>query len=114
MRQKAIIDRGKMVASGTTQELISLVTDIKTFYIDTKFSASFDADECIRQLKLLPGVKNASIEDSVIRIDISIQFESITHVLEQVIAKGLTIYNIHSEVPNLDTTFLTLTGHELR
>lgn len=110
----AIIDRGRMVGSGTTQELVSLVTDIKTFYIDTKISAAFDADGFIRQLRLLPGVKNVSIADNVVRIDISIQFESITRVLEQVIAGGLTIYNIHSEVPNLDTTFLTLTGHELR
>ena len=110
----AIIDKGKMVASGTSQELVSLVTDIKTFYIDTKFGASFDQDEFARQLKQLPGVKNVLIDDNVIRIDISIQMESITRVLEQVISKGLTIYNIHSEVPNLDTTFLTLTGHELR
>jgi ABC-2 type transport system ATP-binding protein len=110
----AIIDKGRMVASGTAQELVSLVTDSKTFYIDTKFGASFDSDEFSRQLTLLPGVKKVSIDDNVIRIDISIQVESITHVLEQVISRGLTIYNIHSEVPNLDTTFLTLSGHELR
>lgn len=110
----AIIDKGQMVASGTKTELVSLVTDLQSVFIETRIPNSFDMEEYKKKQRLMPGVKAVSIEDNIIRIDVSADQDNITKIIEQFVVLGLPIVNIHSEVPNLDTLFLTLTGHELR
>jgi len=44
----------------------------------------------------------------------SIEDDGIAKIIERIIAMDVTVISINSEVPNLDTTFLALTGHELR
>ncbi len=110
----AIIDNGQMVACGTKPELVSLVTDVQSVYIQTKLPITFVLDDLKKKLKNMPDVKAVAVEDNTIRIDISIALNSISKILEQFISLGLPIININSEVPNLDTMFLTLTGHDLR
>lgn len=110
----AIIDRGKLVAMGTKDELVAMVMDIKTFYITSKFESGSEMEALKRKLEVFPGVKKVVVEEQVVRLDVSIEMNSISKILEEVIAHGYPILNVNSEVPNLDTTFLTLTGHELR
>jgi ABC-2 type transport system ATP-binding protein len=110
----AIIDRGQLVAIGTKDELVSAVTDIQSFYITTKFPDDFEKEVFKKQIIFLPGVKNVSIEEQTLHVDLQVGKNSVTKILEEVIGRNLPIFNISSEVPNLDTTFLTLTGHELR
>ena len=110
----AIIDKGQMVACGTKEELVSLVTDVQSLYIETKLPATFAVEELKKKLRTLPDVKATSAQENTIRIDISIEKNSITNIIEHFIAMGLPIISINSEVPNLDTMFLTLTGNELR
>ena len=110
----AIIDKGQMIACGTEPELVSMVTDVLTVYIETKISLGFDRDAFSRKVKLMPGVKGVSIEGNNIRVDISVEQNSIERIIQEFIAQELPINSIKSEVPNLDTLFLTLTGRELR
>ena len=110
----AIIDKGQMIACGTKAELVSLVTDVQSVYIETRLSASIDDADIRKKLKTMPNVKAVAIEENTVRIDVSIEQNSITRILEQFLTLGMPIYNIKAEVPNLDTMFLTLTGHELR
>lgn len=110
----AIIDKGKMIACGTEPELVSMVTDVKTVYVETKIPVSFDRDAFCKKVKLMPGIRGIIIEDSLIRVDISIEENSIERIIQEFISYELPINNIKSEVPNLDTLFLTLTGRELR
>lgn len=110
----AIIDKGQMIACGTKGELVSMVTDVQSIYIETKIPATFDIDELKKKLKNMPDVKAVAVEDNMIRIDISIEKASISNILEQFLLMKLPVINIKTEVPNLDTMFLTLTGHELR
>lgn len=110
----AIIDKGQMLACGTKAELVSLVTDVQSIYIQTKLPASFSSEELKKKLRNMPDVKAVGEEEDTIRVDISIEQNSISKILEQFLSIGLPIITIRSEVPNLDTMFLTLTGHELR
>ena len=110
----AIIDKGQMIACGTEPELVSMVTDVLSVYIETKISLGFDRDAFSRKVKLMPGVKGVSIEGYNIRVDISVEQNSIERIIQEFIAQELPINSIKSEVPNLDTLFLTLTGRELR
>ena len=110
----AIIDRGQLIACGTEPELVSMVTDVQTIYIETRLPYEFDSESFDRKIKLMPGVKGVTLEDSVIRVDISIGEDNITRIIQEFIDTGFPIISINSEVPNLDTLFLTLTGRELR
>ncbi len=110
----AIIDKGQMIACGTKAELVSLVTDVQSVYIETRLTASIEEADMIRKLKTMPNVKAVAMEENIVRIDVSIEPSSITRILEQFLTLGMPIFNIKAEVPNLDTMFLTLTGHELR
>lgn len=110
----AIVDKGRMIACGTKSELVSMVTDVQSIFIETRTTASINLDELKIKLKNLPDVKMITLEDNFIRMDISIEQNSITKILEYILSFGLPIINIKTEVPNLDTMFLALTGHELR
>lgn len=110
----AIMDRGKLIAIGTKDELVAEVTDIKTFYITTKLGKDDAMNQLKSKLMVFPGVKRVVIEENKIRLDMSVEHNSITHIVQEIIANQLPILDMNSEVPNLDTTFLALTGHELR
>lgn len=110
----AIIDRGQMIACGTEAELVSMVTDVLSVRIESRISAGFNREAFCKKIKLMPGVKGILIEDSIIRVDISARQKNIERIIQEVIGAELPIINIRSEVPNLDTLFLTLTGRELR
>lgn len=110
----AIIDRGRMIACGSERELVSMVTDVMTAYIETKIPLGFDRETFSKKIKLMPNVKGIVAEDSVIRVDLSIEHNSIERIIQEFINHELPICNIKTEVPNLDTLFLTLTGRELR
>ncbi len=110
----AIIDKGQMIACGTEPELVSMVTDVLTVYIETRIPIGFDRDAFCKKVKLMPGIKGISIEGSIIRVDISVEQNRIERIIQEFIAHELSINSIKSEVPNLDTLFLTLTGRELR
>jgi len=110
----AIIDKGKLIACGTKNELVSLVTDIKTFLIETKIPVNFNTEDLKKQLAFIPGVKSIVIENDLIRADASIEHDNFAMIVTKLTDLKLPIKGVSSQVPNLDTTFLTLTGHELR
>lgn len=110
----AIIDKGQMVACGTKPELVSLVTEVQSVYVETKLPSNFDIENIKIKMEHLPDVKAIAVEDNMFRIDVSIKQDSISKILEQFMSVGLPIIRINTEVPDLDTMFLTLTGHELR
>ncbi len=110
----AIVDKGHMVASGTKSELVSLVTDVQSIYFDSKLSSDMEVSQLKKKLSTMPDVKAVAIDNNTIRIDVSIEKNTMNIILQQVLSMGLPIKNIKTEVPNLDTMFLTLTGHELR
>ncbi|CRZ34412.1 ABC-2 type transport system ATP-binding protein [Herbinix hemicellulosilytica] len=110
----AIIDKGQLIACGTETELVSMVTDVQTVFIKTKIPINFEKETFEKKIKLMPGVKGISEEDSVIKLDISVEQNNIGHIIQEFINFGLPIISIKSELPSLDTLFLTLTGRELR
>ncbi|MFT4145955.1 MAG: ABC transporter ATP-binding protein [Mobilitalea sp.] len=110
----AIVDKGHLVASGTKSELVSLVTDVQSIYFDTKLSSDLEEMELKKKLNTMPDVRAVAIDNNTIRIDVSIEKNTMNIILQQMLSMGLPIKNIKTEVPNLDTMFLTLTGHELR
>lgn len=110
----AIIDKGRMAACGTEEELVSLVTDVKSVYVDTSFPAGFDVEAFTGRLGLIPDVKRVTATEKGLRLDMSLKNNGITPVLQAFLEEKLPIPSVNCESPTLETTFLSLTGHDLR
>ena len=110
----AIMDNGKLVAIGTKDELVSMVVDYKTFYVQIKESSVNDFEDLKKKLGYITGVKQVTKEANILRVDMQIGDESMEKLLFKLMEEKVAILNVTGEAPNLDATFLALTGHELR
>lgn len=110
----AIIDHGQLVACGTEQELVTMVTDCKTLRIKTRTAPDFDREKFIAALSALPDVNNVRIEDNVIIIDIIYNSNDFSYILDEIRKYSLPLLSVNCETPDLDAVFLSLTGHDIR
>lgn len=112
----AIIDHGKLVAIGTEEELISMVVDTKAITIGTALSSSLNREELLGKLKLLPDVRRVVLSEDAtqLRIEVPLGFTNVSPLLRMLMDLGLQIQTLTSDLPDLETTFLALTGRELR
>ncbi|MDR3315489.1 MAG: ABC transporter ATP-binding protein [Coriobacteriales bacterium] len=112
----AIIDHGRLVGLGTEQELLRVVTDVKSIVVRFEDKPGFDSDGLIRRLCVLPDVQRAVFNEGAteLRIDVTLGFADITPLVKEFMALDLRIQSLNSEAPDLETTFLALTGRELR
>ena len=102
----AIIDRGKIYAEGTLQELTSLAggEDVVTV------TGSFRAE----QVDTLPeGARIDHLEDKTLKF-MATGRDTIGKVLNHFFSTGIKIETISIREPNLQSVFLKLTGRELR
>ena len=110
----AIIDKGRLVACGTEQELVSMVTEYKSFKLKTKIPVGFDEKQFIKNTITLPMVHAAAVNGDVITIETTLECSDFSDILEHIRKFRLPIVSVVSEIPDLDSVFLTLTGHEMR
>jgi ABC-2 type transport system ATP-binding protein len=110
----AIIDKGKLAAIGTEEELLSYVTDRKMLFIRTDGMLLTENSIVVEKIRTLPGVKNVKTPDaSTLNIDVALSLTSITPILSILSAHDIAVQSITEESSNLETTFLALTGSEL-
>lgn len=105
-----IMDEGKVIASGTQQELVELVKE------KTQISIRLDSvnDSILDSLKNMPGVNDAKIDEDTVNL----YGENGDILLAEIIAKvsehKKRIQSIDVKKPNLESVFLHLTGKALR
>ncbi|MDR0936096.1 MAG: ABC transporter ATP-binding protein [Oscillospiraceae bacterium] len=105
----AIIDGGRLAASGTEEELLKMVTDVKTITIDCP---KID-EKIINFIVDLPDVKRVKYQEKL-KIEVPLRFTGISTILQALVDNGVPVDNLKTDAPNLETTFLALTGKELR
>lgn len=105
-----IIDKGKVIASGTKDELKSMITLGEKITLDV-FNINEAQIEGLRQLRNVTNVEYSG-GNLVIR---SLKGKNnLERVLEYVKAEGISFGKIYSEMPTLNDVFLEITGKELR
>ena len=106
----AIIDHGKVLATGTTEELKRMIKTGETITIEAISLTDLELAE-IRQL---PHVFDLSYEDQILKIRLSSAKHNLVRVLDYLKENDVSFGRVFSELPTLNDVFLEITGKELR
>lgn len=105
----AIMDEGKILASGSLKELITIVGKKDIAYLQGEFSL----EKAQEVLASLPPEAVLSLQEGKLVLALEAS-SSLPPLLELFFQKGLTVHDISIKEPSLESVFLHLTGKELR
>ncbi|HZW98220.1 MAG TPA: ABC transporter ATP-binding protein [Bacillota bacterium] len=105
----AILDRGKILVSGTNEEIISMSSISETIEI-----VVYDLpDAIIDELQRKPGVDSLSYKGGILSMTMR-QGDSLMTVLELLTDANIEPVSVSGKKPSLNDVFLEITGKELR
>jgi len=108
--QIAIMDNGKLIASGSHQELVKIVGEQDR--IDLQLS--HEPGSVLDSWRSIEGISQVSATDSSAFLLVDDSNEVLPKVFEVANNADLRITSVEIQEPNLETVFLHLTGRELR
>ncbi len=106
----AIMDKGRVIASGTQEELRSMIS------MGEKITAEIGSlsDKHISNIKELSNVSSVSYKNKLLVVKYNKGKNNLTNLLEYLNNNEIVITRIFSELPSLNDVFLEITGKELR
>ena len=106
----AIMDKGRIIASGTKDELKSMIKSGEKITIEL-----FDINnDILTDIKNLPHIVSAEFNDSLLLVKSSRGKNNLAVLLDYLKSKNISFGKIYSEPPTLNDVFLEITGKELR
>lgn len=106
----AIMDKGKNLATGTTDELKQMIKKKEIISIDI---LDFPEKE-LSAIRNLKNVYDVSYENHKLTVLCSGGKHNLIHILDYLQAKNISFGRVYSELPTLNDVFLEMTGKELR
>ncbi|MDP4179298.1 MAG: ABC transporter ATP-binding protein [Bacillota bacterium] len=108
--QIAIMDKGKVIASGTNDELKGMINSGEKITIEIfKFDNSI-----LENIKNLPHIISADLNNNLLIVKSTRGKNNLIALLDYLKSKNITIGKVYSEPPTLNDVFLEITGKELR
>jgi ABC-2 type transport system ATP-binding protein len=109
-----IMDKGKVLATGTTSELKNMIRLGEKITIEIDGFADDNEAELAVQLKALSHVASVDFEDHQILIQSEHNQHSLSDVLSCLSANNVAYGRVFCERPTLNDVFLEMTGKQLR
>lgn len=106
----AIMDKGKLIAMGTKEELKEMISIGEKITIEV-FQMK---DEYVEEIKKMPHIISVEYRDSTLSIKSSKGKNNLVQVLEYLSAHEIPFNQVFTEHPTLNDVFLEITGKELR
>lgn len=103
-----IIDHGRLIAQGTLSDVRRLAGEDTTI----RLRVAKPTEQMISALKVVPGVKNVRVEETVLSVLVGNSAETLAPLMAA--AGSFKIQGVEIEEPNLESVFLHLTGRALR
>jgi len=106
----AIVDHGKILTTGTLDELTRLAGEAEVLRLTGPFE-----DPVIRdRLSAVSGVRVLKADDRIAVLSVDAGGPGLLEVLPQILAADLKVEDVSIQQPNLQSVFISLTGKELR
>ncbi len=106
----AIMDKGKNLAIGTTEELKRMIKNSENISIEV---LSLDSNH-IENIKTLPHVYEVSYDDRQLKISCTGGKHNLARILDYLQSNNISFGRVYSELPSLNDVFLEITGKDLR
>ncbi|WP_299997753.1 ABC transporter ATP-binding protein [uncultured Clostridium sp.] len=106
----AIIDKGNVIAEGTSEELKNLIGDKRIFNITVKEKI----DNFEEKLLEITGIEKVVFSENRYKISTIKNSNLLTKIIETALSLDGEIINIENSEPTLENVFLALTGKKLR
>lgn len=106
----AIIDKGNVIAEGTSEELKNLIGDKRIFNITVKEKI----DNFEEKLLEITGIEKVVFSENEYKISTIKNSNLLTKIIETALSLDGEIINIENSEPTLENVFLALTGKKLR
>ena len=106
----AIMDRGRIVAMGTNNELKAMIRTGEIISVE----AVGLTPEVIGHIKNMPGINSADIKDNLLIVKSKRGKSQLAAIVDYFNSRGISFSRMYSEVPSLNDVFLEITGKELR
>ncbi|MDO5294616.1 MAG: ABC transporter ATP-binding protein [bacterium] len=106
----AIMDKGKNLALGTTEELRLMIKTEETIMIE----ASNLSTQALEELRQIKHVFHVSYDGKQIKIKCSGGKHNVIRILSYLQEHNISFGRVFSELPTLNDVFLEITGKELR
>ncbi len=106
----AIMDKGKIIAEGTKEEIKSYIDLGEKILIE-----AFDLKENhLKNINLLPNITSVNYKDNLLTIKTKSGHSSLGEIVSYIGENKISYGKIYSEQPTLNDVFLEITGKELR
>ena len=105
-----ILDEGKLVASGTKEEIKRIVSNEETLSLTV---TNFNPDILLK-LKHNDNINNSFFKNNILSISVKNCELALPFIIDVLVSNKIKIQNISIDTPSLETVFLKLTGKNLR
>ncbi len=105
-----IMDKGKTLATGTTEELKAMINDGETISVEMYV---LDPDH-LAKIRQLPHVTRAHYSDNRLSVHYDGGQHNLLRLLDHLKAQDISFNRVFSEQPTLNDVFLEITGRQLR
>ena len=106
----AILDHGRCIASGTSEELKSMIKTGETVTIE----AVALTEDHLAAIRALPHVFSLTYSDQTLKVSLSSANHNFIRILHYLESQEIAFGKVFSELPTLNDVFLEITGKELR
>ena len=112
----AIIDRGKIIAEGTTDELKTKVGGDRITVRIREFTDRNEAEEAKKILQQLPIVQSITInaaQGNAVNLFVTPDANAISEIQNMLTAVDISVFSLSQSRPSLDDVFLAATGQTI-
>ena len=112
----AIIDRGKIIAEGTTDELKTKVGGDRITVRIREFTDRNEAEEAKKILQQLPIVQSITInaaQGNAVNLFVTPDANAISEIQNMLTAVDINVFSLSQSRPSLDDVFLAATGQTI-
>ena len=106
----AIMDHGRVIASGTSEELKKMIKTGETITVE----AIFLEERHLQDIRSLPHVFDLHYENQILILRCTGAQHNLIRLLNYLQSQDITFGRVFSELPTLNDVFLEITGKHLR